>query len=67
MLWNAATVLPLSGSDGNTAIDTLEPNLPVALTASVLAWCFAVRKWKGLSRSTCPRRIELQTQISVLS
>eukprot|EP00903_Cladosiphon_okamuranus_P013262 g12366.t1 len=40
MLWNAATVLPLPGSDGKTAIDTLNNDYPVAAVANFFAVAF---------------------------
>ena len=42
MLWNAATVLPLPGSDGKTAIDTLSNTVPAAAVANFLAVAFVV-------------------------
>lgn len=56
MLWNAATVLPLPGSDGKTAISTLFNDLPVAGFANFLAVVFVVRNGRrggGFMRPTC--------------
>eukprot|EP00752_Nemacystus_decipiens_P018532 g16615.t1 len=47
MLWNAATVLPLRGSDGKTAIDTLNNTVPAAAVANFLAVAFVALQYIG--------------------
>lgn len=44
MLWNAAAMLPLKGSDGKAAIATIVNTLPVAGFANFLAFAFVVRQ-----------------------
>lgn len=44
MLWTAATVLPLPGSDGEAVIDTLDTNFKYNAIVTPLAYLFAVSR-----------------------
>ncbi|CBJ31282.1 conserved unknown protein [Ectocarpus siliculosus] len=47
MLWTAATVLPLPGSDGEAVIDTLDTNFKYNAIVTPLAYLFAVSQIIG--------------------